>query len=314
MKEKIEKIKQKLDKYNKKNYIILTLIIIITTITLTYGRYIYADIRDFYLASKSFYFSSDKLTDPRAIYQIDNWSAVDPYTIAINLSNAKNNLVHSSSDIEYQVEYTCSDNIICNISEEGGILYKDEKTSYLNATLTPNSTFKEGDEAFIEIAVKSLSPYKKTLRGRFILKVGKSVLSYTIEDKPGRPYFNFNITNTIDYYLVKESFQDYQINDRIDRLTYISLSDENKRKCISAEITLTFNPEEVILDTTNTAYLKKERNTIKTIGGYDYVNSITFRIDSESSEVVKFYKSDKSKDYTYPITNQTSIVEFSYTE
>ena len=314
LKKGLLKIKAKLDKYGKKAYILLGTLLIFVLTTITSGKYIYNDIRDFYLASKSFYFNSDKLTVNRAIYQVDNWSAVDPYTITINLNNSKNNLIHASSDITYEISYVCSNNVLCSINSEGGTLYTEEGSSYFNAVITPNSTFEVGDEAFIEITVKSTYPYKKTLSGRFILKVGKSGLTYTIDDKIGRPYLNFNITNTIDYYLVKEAFDSYQVGDRIDRLTYIELPEENKRKCLSAEVTLTFDPNKVILDTTNTIFLKKESYTTTTINNYDYINSITFRMDSESSEVVKFYKSDTNIDYTYPITNDISIINFSYSE
>lgn len=314
IKNAITSLKSNLSKYGKKVYIVLGIILIILLTSLTYGRYIYNEIRDFYLSSKNFYFNSDKLTANKAIYQVDNWSAVDPYTITINLNNSKNNLVHTSSDINYEISYICSDNVLCNVNSTGGILYSSEGTSYFNAVMTPNATFNVGDEAYIEITVKSTFPYKKTLKGRFILKVGKSGLSYTIDDQKGSPYFNFNITNTIDYYLVKESFENYQVGDRIDRTTYISLSDNNKRKCVSAEVTLTFDPEKVILDITNTAYLKKESYSTISINGYDYVNSITFRMDSESSEAVKFYKANTNIDYTYPIINETSIIDFSYTE
>ncbi len=314
IKEKILEQKKRLDKYGKKGYIALGVIIVLVITTISYGRYIYNEIRDFYLTTKNFYFNSDKLTTNRAIYQIDNWSAVDPYTITINLNNKKNNLIHSNSDINYEVSYVCSDNVLCSVSSTGGTLHTDDETNTFNAVLNPNTVFEVGDEAFIEITVKSTYPYKKTLRGRFILKVGKSGLSYTIDDKVGRPYFNFNITNTIDYYLVKEAFDDYKLNDRIDRLTYIALSEENKRKCLSSEVTLKFNPEVVILDTTNTAYLKKESYTTTNINGYDYIDSITFRMDSESSEVVKFYKVDVNNDYTFPIINDTSVVEFSHSE
>lgn len=308
----ILKIRKKIDKHEKKTYIFIGIILILILTTLTNGRYIYNEIKDFYLMSKSFYFNSDKLTKDRAIYQVDNWTAVDPYTITINLNNNKNNLVHSNSDINYEISYVCSTNVLCSVNSTGGTLYTTDGTNSFNAVINPNGTYEVGDEAFIEISVKSTYPYKKTLSGRFILKVGKSGLSYAIEDKAGRPYLNFNITNTMDYYLVKESFDNYQINDRIDRLTYISLSEENKRKCISAEITLTFDPNEVILDTTNTVYLRKERYTTLNINGYDYINSITFRMDSESSEQVKFYKADTSLDYTYPIITEESVIDFNY--
>ena len=37
---------------NKKNYIIICLVIILSSIFVTYGRYIYNEVRNFYLASK----------------------------------------------------------------------------------------------------------------------------------------------------------------------------------------------------------------------------------------------------------------------
>ena len=46
--------------------------------------------------------------------------------------------------------------------------------------------------------------------------------------------------------------------------------------------------------------------------GYDYVNDITFGIDALSSNTIKFYKVDDSKDYTYPIVNNNSIVDVSF--
>ena len=51
--------KNKLNK--KKVYITLGIILLIITISLSYGRYAYNGIKDFYLASKNFYFNSDKL-------------------------------------------------------------------------------------------------------------------------------------------------------------------------------------------------------------------------------------------------------------
>ena len=61
---------------------------------------------------------------------------------------------------------------------------------------------------------------------------------------------------------------------------------------------------------TSPAYLKKTNETYTTINNNQYVNSITFKVDAISSEVVKFYKNDTKKNYTYPIINQTSIIEF----
>ena len=92
------------------------------------------------------------------------------------------------------------------------------------------------------------------------------------------------------------------------------MSDEDKSKCALPLITLTFDPTVVILDMTNTAYLNAESYTTTEINGYSYVNSISFRIALESSEAVKFYKASTNMDYTYPIVNETSIVNFAYSQ
>lgn len=300
---------------NKKNiYIILGITFIIFSIGITLGRYIYNDIRDFYLASKSFYFNSDKLTPLRGIYQIDNWSGVDTYTLTINLNNIKNNLVHAESDIEYEINYTCSNNANCSVSKTQGILYSEKQTDYFSATISPNTALTNKDEVWIEIVAKSTYPYKKTLSARFILKVGIPGISYSIFDEAKRPYFDLSVTNTTDYYLVKEAFGIYSINQRIDYNTYMSLSDNDKAKCALPLITLTFDPQVVILDMTNTAYLNAETYTTIQINNHSYVNSISFRIALESSEAVRFYKANANADYTYPIVNEASIVNFAYTQ
>ena len=304
--------KRKLNK--KKIYLILGIILFVITIGLTYGRYAYNGLKEFYLASKNFYFYSDKLTSNRAIYQIDNWSGVDSYQLTINLNNSKNNLVHANTDINYEISYICSSNALCSVSKTSDTLYEASITDYFTALITPNEALKNNDEVWMEVTVKSTYPYKKTLSARFILKVGIPGISYAIDDVEGRPYFNLSVTNTTDYYLVKEAFGIYEIDQRIDYNTYISLSEEDKSKCALPLITLTFDPTVVILDMTNTAYLNAESYTTTEINGYSYVNSISFRIALESSEAVKFYKASTNMDYTYPIVNETSIVNFAYSQ
>ena len=45
--------------------------------------------------------------------------------------------------------------------------------------------------------------------------------------------------------------------------------------------------------------------------GYKYVKSYTFLLDATASEKILFYKNDISKDYTYPIVNDSSIIDVS---
>lgn len=94
----------------------------------------------------------------------------------------------------------------------------------------------------------------------------------------------------------------------------MSLSDDNKKRCTSVMISLSFDPKVVILDMTNSVYLNAYNVSIISIDGYDYVNGISFKMDSESSETIKFYKSDVTMDYSYPIINDSSIIGFSYSQ
>ena len=303
---------------NKKRMVKLIIasliLLLLFSITLTYGRYIYNAIKDVYLASKKFYFNSDKLTSNHKVYRMDNWSGVDTYQLSINLNNSKNNLEFANSDITYALSYTCSDNANCSISKTEGTIITNEITDNFTATISAKNALKNNDEVWIEIVAESTYPYKKTLSATFILKVGVPGISYEISDEKSSPYFNLSVTNSTNYYLVKTAFLNYEVDDRIDSDTYNALSDENKAKCALPLITLSFDPEVVIIDMTSTVFQNKESYTTTQIGGYDYVNSISFRINLESSEIVKFYKADTSQNYTYPIVNDSSIVSFSYTQ
>lgn len=278
----------------------------------TYGRYIYLELKDYYLSTKKFYFSSDKLTLNRAIYQVENWSGVDSYNIAINLNSYKNNLEVCDSDIAYTLTYNCSQNVTCSLSKNSGTIYHSTNTDNVVATITPITNLSEGDSAFIEVSASATSPYTKTISARFVLNVSISGLAYEIEDEADRPYLNFNITNTLDYYTIVTPFASYNAGDKIDMSTYATLSPENKLKCKSALVTLSFNPSTVVLDMTSEYYLNATNYTTTTINGYSYINSVTFNVDAISSAQVKFYKIDATQDYTYPITNNSSIITFSY--
>ena len=63
---------------------------------------------------------------------------------------------------------------------------------------------------------------------------------------------------------------------------------------------------------TDESYLSTINTTTKKIGNYEYVTSITFSIEALSSKQVKFYKKDTTINYTYPNTNNTSIIKVEY--
>ena len=294
----------------KKTQILLIMAILICIISfiVIFGRYLTNNMNDFFVRSKEFYFYSDKLEEDTAVFQVDNWSGVDDYVITVNMNSRKNNLKVASYDIGYTISYTCSDNAICQLSKTEGIIYSNNNSDYFNLTITPNRQLETGDKVVVEIEAKSTAKYQKTLKGKFTLVVGKEKLSYQITDKPQNPYMELSLTNTLSYYIVNEAFGNYSVNNKIDIDTYLALTEENKAKCSSAIVTITFNPEQVLLDITNESYSKAKNIETTTVNGKTYINKFTILIDAISSTDLRFYKVDVSKDYTYPNGNEPSVL------
>lgn len=295
-----------------KGLIALLVILPLFLISTTAGRYVYVGIRDFYLASKNFYFNSDKLDNPIARYQVDNWSAVDEYPITFNMNSYANNKKYAKTDITYQVSYRCSTNLICQISGNYGTIPATTHIDSFTITLTPTGTFHDGDEAWLEVTANATAPYTKTITGRFVLKVGKMGIYYEIVDKANQPYFDVNITNTLDYYVVRTAFDSYAVGAKIDIDTYLALTSDKQEKCASTIMDLAFNPNVVLLDMTNHNYLNAISSTTTTINNYNYINDFTFKVDALSSTVVRFYKVDATANYTYPFGTNTPIVTVNY--
>src|SRR5574344_1525572 len=298
---------------HKNKYTLLIVIMLLVTIPLTYtfSKYVIDKLGDYIMSSNSFYFNSDKLKASEASYLINNWAGVGDFNIQFELNNRKNNLVNATSDITYEITLTCDSGITCTLNEATtGTLYAADATKNLIVTVTPNRTYAENESANIEIKAKSTSPYVKELSAKFTIRVGKKGISYEIVDQANNPTFNFNITNAKNSYTVNEAFDTYSVGDEIAYDDYKTLSDTNKTKCSSYTVTLTFNPSVVLIDTTS----KITTNSTKVytqVNNVSYISSITFKVDALSSTSIRFYKINTANDYTYPVTNPTSIVSFS---
>lgn len=303
---------QKRNVYKRQQIIILILILLsLITICASFGRYVINGFNNFFVRTQEFYFYSDKLKDNMAIYQIENWTGVDPYTITINMNSTNNNLQRTNYDIPYDIQYTCTSNATCQLSKEQGIILTSTNRDYFNLVITPNTVLRDNEKVTVTITATSTGKYFKTLSAKFTLVVGQERLSYEIVDAASSQYLEVNLTNTLSYYKVETAFGEYNVGDTIDVDTYLNLSNSDKEKCYSAITTLTFNPEDVLLDMTDTNYLNAISTTTTNINGSNYINSITFKIDPISSTKVRFYKMDTSQDYTYPIVNETSIINVS---
>lgn len=295
--------------YKKKQMILLLGIILCSlSFVIVFGRYVTNNINNFYLRSKEFYFASDKLSANTDIFQIENWSGVDDYTITINMNSRKNNLEYASYDIGYSISYKCSDNAICQLSKTSGVISSESNTDFFNLTITPNTQLQTGDKVIVNIEATSNTDYVKTLKGRFTLVVGQEDLTYQITDEENQPYMELSITNTLTYYIVEEAFGEYQSGYKIDIDTYLALTEEEKAKCHSSIVTIEFDPNEILLDNTSENYQNATNITTELINGKSYINSLTLPIEAISSVNLRFYKVDTSKDYSYPNLNNYSVV------
>ncbi len=301
-------------KYKRKQLIILLILLMfIISFVVVLARYVTNNVSDYFFRSKEFYFYSDKLETNTAVYQIDNWSGVDDYPIDINMNSRLNNIQTTSYDIGYNIECSCTtDNAICQLSKTSGIIPSNTNTDSFRLVITPNTPLDTGDKVTVEITVASTSEYKKTLKGRFTLVVGKEDISYQITDGINNPYMELRITNTQSYYTVREQFQVdskvYSANTRIDIDTYLSLSDTNRAKCYSAVVTVEFDPNIVLVDITDDAYQNATGVHTRIIDGKTYIDKFTVSLEAISSKSIRFYKVDSTQDYSYPNQSNSLIL------
>ena len=314
----ITKFKSKfLNTDNKVKIVLFYLFIgVVCVFAFTLGRYAYKEIKNYFFRTKRFYFNCDKLSENGQNVEMTNWSGVGSYTVKYNLNSYSNQLLKSEETVEYDIDYECSNNVVCSIvdNKTNGTISSSTNVDDFTIVISvpPQTILHDRDVVELRVEVNSTLPYEKRLYGTFRLVVGHYGLSYEIEDARNVPYLNTRITNTLDYYVVREAFGDYQNGAQIDMETYQSLLDSDKEKCASSIITLNFNPNTVILDMTSEIYQNAISIHTRQIDGYDYVDSISFKIDAMSSSTIKFYKNDVSMDYTYPAVGSQSIIEVIY--
>lgn len=320
MKDKIKRIiniKQEDGTINKKKLVIIVIgIITIMPISYTFARYAYTEIKNYFLKTKNFYFNCDKLSESGSVIEMTNWSGVGSYTITFNMNSLSNSILKTNEDIAYNIEYSCSNNVVCSIenNKTNGTISANTNTDSFTIVITvPTETIlHDKDRVELNVKTTSTSPYTKELTGVFRLVVGYYGLTHEIDDSANNPYLNTRITNTLDYYVVRQAFDSYSVGNQIDEATYNALSNTNKAKCASSIVTLTFDPAKVLLDMTSEIYQNATSISRTTVNGHEYISSISFKIDAMSSKLIKFYKVNASLDYTYPNNNDASIITVTY--
>ena len=302
-------MKKILAKLSKKMIVIIIVIVFLTISGSSLAKYIIEEFHGYYLNAKNFYFTSNRLKKNNPTYLVNNWSGVGSFDISFDLMSIKNSLVYTDYDIPYAVSVECPNDVGCSIDKPTGTIYKESVTHSDTITITVNPTrsYVEGERLTIKIFAESTAPYIERLKAEFTYVVGKKGITYEIEDEANRPYMVLKITNAISYCTVVTAFGEYQVGSQIDSSVYRQLNSSDKGKCLGEEITLNFNPNVIILDTTSDIVNHATVGNT-TIGGVDYVNMLKFHIEPLSTMAIKYYKINTVNDYTYPITNNNSIV------
>lgn len=272
----------------RKTRVALVAVVLIILIALpTFGMYVYNNLRDVYLKSRNFSFTSNLLTTSGTTYKYSNWSGVEEYEIDFSLYSYENEaslFTYDGQGLEYDLTCTVNDESKATIhigSTNGG---SSESSFIPNATniknfklyLVPAGNLNPGEVITVTVEAKTTEPYKKTVKADFKIAVTPTRLSYEVEDSTNSIYATLKLVNT---------------NNSKNR------------------ITLTFDPEIIMIDTSDEAYINKiSQTTTEVSSGEEYANSVTIELDAEDSKDIKFYKKDKTADYTYPSGNSACII------
>lgn len=294
-------------------FLLLVVLFIMIPIISSLTKFIREELYDYHLASKGFYFTSNRLKEDTPLYQVNNWSGVGSFDITFDVLSSLNNKTMTDYDIAYKVSYTCEGAIICSPDKETGTIYTATHSDTVTIGVVPQRTFEENESIKIHVEATSTDPYVKTLSADFEYIVGKKGTTYSISDSVQSPYLLLKITNANTYCTVKTAFGNYSIGDNIDVNDFQELSEADRKNCVSRYITLTFDPKTILLDTTS-SILDDSTIENETINNVDYVSKITFSVDAMSSKDIRFYKVDPSKNYTYPLDGAESIIEVEVTE
>lgn len=259
---------------------LFTLALMVVYFGTTYAKYVYKEAHNYYLQSKGFYFTSDYL-DVNTKQTVNNYW--DGSSVYFNIKNNINESIVTDYDINYKVKCTTNNaNATCNLNGSGkneidGVLKLNAvcENNTSDGVDTSTFTYEEcssngytwnnkvvSEEMYFDIVgddisrvnvnleISSISPYKKTLVGKFILNKVKTTTDIDIKYKDYSEYGILNLRNN-----------------------------SNTTRCV----VVSFNPNNLLVNEYNTAksYTKNSDN---------YIDSLTISINSSSSANYKFYK------------------------
>ena len=249
---------------------LFTLALMVVYFGTTYAKYVYKEAHNYYLQSKGFYFTSDYL-DVNTKQTVNNyWDGSSVYF------NIKNNINESivtdyatcnlNGSGKNEIDGVLKLNAVCENNTSDGVdtsTFTYEECSSNGYTWNNKVVSEEmyfdivGDDISrvnVNLEISSISPYKKTLVGKFILNKVKTTTDIDIKYKDYSEYGILNLRNN-----------------------------SNTTRCV----VVSFDPNNLLVNEYNTAksYTKNSDN---------YIDSLTISINSSSSANYKFYKKNNT--------------------
>lgn len=276
---------------NRRKLIILVIIlsfILMLSYGVSYARYASNSIWNYYLESKGFYFTSNTLENKKVV---NDW---DGSRVYFDVRNSVNSYIATEYDIEYEI--TCnikgdvngkclingSDSNVYEAtlsSYEGCVNLKDdvdvssynketcnnEGYSYRVKESVANNYFEvvsndenELNNITVEIIVKSVKPYTRTLKNDIIL--------------------SRSLDETGSLNLIYNEYQEYS--------RVVISNSYSEKKCVK----LSFDNSKIRID--------NDSNVISYGTSDDgYINNVTLEINSKSNINYLFYRVDNNKEY-----------------
>ena len=300
-------------KHKKKSIAVLIVLIIFVVIATIFGRYIRNIIQNYILETKNFYFNSSILSVNGKNYSVTNWDGVNAYPLTIDLNNRKTEDVYTTTDIVYTISVTCPNTVSCTLSKNGDTIHPEDATDSYQILVTPIQSFGENDSVVVHTEVSSSRPYHKTMSATYTISVERSNFGYDIVDAVNQKYLTINFNNAVSFYQVSTAFGDYAVDDYISIDDYAQLAPADQANCYSAIVTVSYDPTVLMVDMSNKYFINRLSTgyTEQTINGNQWVSGFSFKVNASSSSAINFYKDDITQNYTYPIVNNSSIIQVS---
>ena len=278
--------------------IIIIIILLIISIPI-FGRYVYNTIKDAYLGSKGFYFTSDTLTENSPTYSYTNWGGDAEYNFEINIYSQNNILARVSYDLNYTLTCEIKNNskVRCTLNSTTGTttddngkftttrtISKNNNTDKIILYVIPTEQMTTNDLIEIKLTAKTNEPYVKEISATIKVTPGSMNNEYTIIDNANDRYAELSLVNSKEVAtIVKLEFDTNKV--RID------LNDEY------------FNTDNLVATLPNNSVIGWTRTLDSS---KKYIKGVSFKVPAESSKKIKFYKVDRKVDYTYPNTSEDS--------